>query len=376
MYSQQELDDAVASGVITADAANALRTFIEGQRTLAIPDEEQFRLLTGFNDIFVSIAAAILLFAVGWIGQSIGQATGLYISDNGDVGPSFLAPLFVAATSWGLALFFTAKRRMALPSILLLLSFVGGVLVTTAFVLVQIIGPDRFNGDNQLLGATVGGVSAAIAAAGAFIHWRRFHVPITVAAGAAAVAGLFLAVVVGIVQPGDSHSAMNLILSFVLVLGIGMFLFAMWWDSSDRARLTRRSDVAFWLHLLAAPMIAHPIFTLLGVTNGNVGTGVGLLVVGLYILFGLTALAVDRRALLVSALAYVLYALTELFKRFGAVELNVALTALVIGSALLLLSAYWHQARRIVVKQLPANLQARLPNLDRAAAVPVSPPAA
>ncbi len=376
MYSQQELDDAVAAGVITEDAANALRAYIERERTIAIPDEEQFRLITGFNDIFVSIAAAILLFAVGWIGQGIGQATGLYISDNGDVGPSFLAPLFVAATSWGLALFFTAKRRMALPSILLLLSFVGGVLVTTGFLLVQIIGPDRFNNDNQLLGATVGAVSAAIAAVGAFIHWRRFHVPITVAAGAAAVAGLFLAIVVGIVQPGDSRSAMNLILSFVLVLGIGMFLFAMWWDASDRARLTRRSDVAFWLHLLAAPMIAHPIFTLLGVMNGNVGTGVGLLVVGLYILFGLTALAVDRRALLVSALAYVLYALTELFKRFGAVELNIALTALVIGSALLLLSAYWHQARRIVVKQLPANLQARLPNLDRPAAVPVSQQAA
>jgi uncharacterized integral membrane protein len=376
MYSQQELDDAVAAGVITQEAANALRAYIERERTIAIPDEEQFRLITGFNDIFVSIAAAILLFAVGWIGQSIGQATGLYISDHGDVGPSFLAPLLVAATSWGLALFFTAKRRMALPSILLLLAFVGGVLVTSAFVLVQIIGPDRFNNDNQLLGATVGAISAAIAAIGAFIHWRRFHVPITVAAGAAAVAGLFLAIVVGIVQPGDGKSAMNLILSFVLVLGIGMFLFAMWWDASDRARLTRRSDVAFWLHLLAAPMIAHPIFTLLGVMNGNVGTDVGLLVVGLYILFGLTALAVDRRALLVSALAYVLYALTELFKRFGAVELNIALTALVIGSALLLLSAYWHQARKIVVKQLPANLQARLPNLDRPAAIPVSAPAA
>ena len=73
MYSQQELDDAVASGVITAQAADALRGYVEGQRTTAIPDEEQFRLITGFNDIFVSIAAAILLFAVGWIGQSIGQ---------------------------------------------------------------------------------------------------------------------------------------------------------------------------------------------------------------------------------------------------------------------------------------------------------------
>jgi hypothetical protein len=29
MYSQQDLDDAVASGVITADAANALRAHIE-----------------------------------------------------------------------------------------------------------------------------------------------------------------------------------------------------------------------------------------------------------------------------------------------------------------------------------------------------------
>jgi len=370
MYSQQELDEAVAAGVISAEAAAALRAHLESQRSIAIPAEEQFRLITGFNDIFVSIAAAILLFAVGWIGQWIGQRSGLIISDNGETGPSFLGPLFVAAASWALALFFTAKRRMALPSILLLLAFVGGVLTTCGFLLVQIIGPDRFdNTDSQLLPALVGGVSAAIAAGAAWLHWRRFHVPITVAAGAAAVAGLFLAIVIGIVQPHDGEAAKNLILGFVLLLGIGVFLFAMWWDSSDRARVTRRSDVAFWLHLLAAPMIAHPIFSLMGLNSGAVNTGEALAVVGLYVLFGLTALAVDRRALLVSALAYVLYALTELFKQFGAVELNIALTALVIGSALLLLSAYWHQARRLVVNRLPSNLQARLPNLDRPGAV-------
>src|SRR5436309_6565597 len=108
MYSQQDLDDAVASGVISAAAADALRAHVEGQRSMPIADEEQFRLITGFNDIFVSIAAAILLFAVGWIGQSIGHAAGLTIED----GPSFLAPLAVAATAWGLALYFTARRRM------------------------------------------------------------------------------------------------------------------------------------------------------------------------------------------------------------------------------------------------------------------------
>ncbi len=366
MYSQQELDDAVASGVLTAQAADALRAHVESQRSMTVPDEEQFRLLTGFNDIFVSIAAAILLFAVGWIGQSIGQATGLMILDKGETsGPSFLAPLAIAATSWALALFFTARRRMALPSILLLLSFVGGVLVAAGFLLVMLIGPQQFQGENELLAAVVGGVSAAIAAGAAWVHWRRFHVPITVAAGAAAVAGLFLSILIAIFQPGDGETAKNLILGFVLVLGIGMFLFAMWWDASDRARETRRSDVAFWLHLLAAPMIAHPIFSLLGLNTGSVSLGEGLLVVGLYILFGLTALAVDRRALLVSALAYVLYALTELFKQFGAVELNVALTALVIGSALLMLSAFWHQARGMIVRPLPESLRERLPILDR-----------
>ena len=169
MYSQQELDDAVASGVITADAAAALRAHVEGERSTAIPDEEQFRLITGFNDIFVSIAAAILLFAVGWIGQSIGQATGLVATEHGETGPSLLAPMAIAATAWALALFFTAKRRMALPSILLLLAFVGGVLVTSAFLFVQIVGPDRFNDTNQLLPATIGGASAAIAAAAACV---------------------------------------------------------------------------------------------------------------------------------------------------------------------------------------------------------------
>ena len=374
MYSQQELDDAVASGAITAEAANALRAYVENQRSDVIPDEEQFRLITGFNDIFVSIAAAILLFAVGWIGQSVGDAVGLTIREHAyDLhGPSPLAPLFVAATSWGLAMFFTAKRRMALPSILLLLTFVGGVLVTAGFLLVQGIGPNAFD-NNPQLGGVVGALAAAIAAGAAWLHWRSFRVPITIAAGAASVAGLAVGLLIAALGP-NAENAKDIILGFVLLLGIGTFLFAMWWDGSDRARITRRADVAFWLHLLAAPMIVHPVFSLLGLNDGNATIAEGLVVILLYVAIGITALAIDRRALLVSALAYVLFALQQLFREFGAVELNVALTALVIGSALLLLSAFWHQARRTIVRPLPESLRERLPILDRAA--PVSQPAA
>lgn len=364
MYSQHDLDEAVAAGALSADAATSLRTFVERQRSLPGVDEEHFRLITGFNDIFVAIAAAILLFAVGWIGQSIGGSLGLTLSEGNGQGPSPLAPLAIAATAWGLALFFTAKRRMALPSILLLLAFVGGTFVATGFALGLIIGEPSPQNEAIVMG-TIASVAGLVAAGGAWLHWRRFKVPITVAAGAGAVAAIVIGIVIAMLG-GAPDESKNLILTTVLLLGVGVFLFAMRWDSSDPARTTRRSDVAFWLHLLAAPMIVHPIFTLLGLTEGNITVAGGLIVVALYVALGITALAIDRRALLVSALAYVLFALTELFKQLGAVELNIALTALVIGSALLLLSAFWHQARRVVVHQLPGSLQGKLPLLDRA----------
>ncbi|MGI8611590.1 MAG: hypothetical protein ACR2KH_04870 [Sphingomicrobium sp.] len=364
MYSQNELDEAVAAGAISAESAASLRAHIERQHSSPTVDEEQFRLLTGFNDIFVAIAAAILLFSVAWIGQWVGQ--GLGMAFEGD-GPSPIGPLAVAATSWALALFFTAKRRMALPSILLLLTFVGAVFATAALSIGSLLGASFFE-DNEQAAMMTAAVSAAIAAAAAWLHWRNFRVPITVAAGAAAVAGLAVALVS--LALGDIENLKDIILGFVLLLGVGMFLFAMWWDGSDRARITRRSDVAFWLHLLAAPMIVHPVFSLLGLNDGTATVGEGMVVILLYVVIGLTALAIDRRALLVSALAYVLYALNQLFQQFGAVELNVALTALVIGSALLMLSAFWSQARAAVVRPLPEGIRERLPIVNRSATAP------
>ena len=72
---------------------------------------------------------------------------------------------------------------------------------------------------------------------------------------------------------------------------------------------------------------------------------------------------IDRRALMVSALAYVLAAISAVLEKFGAVGVNVALTALLIGSALLMLSAFWHISRTRVVKCLPGAWQVNLPPL-------------
>jgi len=350
MYSQEDLNSAVSSGAISAEAAHALRAHVASQKNAATADAEHFRLITGFNDIFVSIGVVIMLVAMGAIGDAI------YANHDG---PSPASAFLIAGISWVLAEFFTLKRRMALPSILLLLGFVGGVFFGLLGLSIPLAnGPDA----NETLAALLVATSGLIAAGAAWLHWRRFMVPITIAAGTAALTVTLVALILSAIGIDTLENPEQVILATVFIAGLVIFGFAMRWDISDTARETRRSDVAFWLHLLAAPMIAHPIFTLIGVTDGdNIGAGAAVAVLAVYIAFGLLALAVDRRALLVSALAYVLIALAWLFQNFGAVELNFALTALVIGSALLTLSAMWSPIRRGVVAMLPSNVQAKLP---------------
>jgi len=327
MYSEEDLASAVAAGVLTDGAAQAFRDHVGQLRHTPAVDEEHFRLVTGFNDIFVVIACVLLLVSLAGIGSQVA---------------TWIGAAAVAVAAWLLAEFFTRKRRMALPSIILLLAFVGGVLGTVVLVLPR---------------QTPQGlaVASAVAAVAAWVHWRRFHVPITVAAGAGAIVGCLFGVLLTLAP--DARNWLNIL---SLIAGIAVFVFAMRWDTTDTLRQTRRSDVAFWLHLLAAPLLVHPIFTALGVSEGHANLGQALAVVALYVGIALVSLAVDRRALMVSALTYVLYAFSALLKQYGVVSLSFAITALAIGAALLLLSAFWHPTRALVLRFLPLSLQQRL----------------
>ncbi|OYY68648.1 hypothetical protein [Sphingomonas sp. 28-63-12] len=335
MYSESDIDGAVAAGVISPDTAAAFRNFTASARYAPAVDEEHFKLLTGFNDIFVAIALSLSLAAIAQIGAMVTPALG---------------GAGVAVAAWLLAEFFTRRRRMALPSILLLLAFVGGVAATMIGAMVS-LHPDLPDRVDAVIGAGI----ALVSAGAAWLHWRRFMVPITVAAGALAMVGVAIALTIAAVP-----AAKDAIYPITLAAGVAVFLVAMGWDMSDKERRTRRADVAFWLHLAAAPLIAHPVFQLLGVFNQDVDVAKAGIVLGLYLMFAFVALAIDRRALLVSSLVYVLYAMYALFQSAGAVELSASLTAFVIGSALLTLSVFWHQMRGFVVSLL-GGLRDRLP---------------
>ena len=362
MYSESDLASAVEAGALSPAAANALLNYVAVGRSAPAVDEEHFKLPTGFNDIFVAIAAALILVAAARIGAYFGVMLIGAGPEERVVGGNMIGGGFaVAATSWMLAEYFTARRRMALPSILLLLGFTGGVAAGLSGIFaanIPWIEEQMHLASDLQKQQLAGGVAAVVGlltAAATWIHWKRFMVPITVAAGALALVGVGVSLVLAF-----APQAKDWVNEMLLVAGVAMFFFAMRWDMSDLERRTRRSDVAFWLHLAAAPLIAHPVFHMLGVFDGEVTGPTAAIVIALYLVFAFVALAVDRRALLVSSLIYVLWAMYALFQATGAVELAAALTALVIGSALLLLSAFWQPVRRRVVGLL-GGLEERLP---------------
>jgi hypothetical protein len=330
MYTDENLTDAVTEGIFTEESIQKFRSHISSQRATPIVDEENFKLLASFNDIFVVIACALLLFSTSWVTYNINPV---------------LAMASISILSWGLAEFFVLKRKMALPAIVLLITFVGAV-----FALVQ----SSFGSLSELSLM----LSGAMSSVAAWLHWRRFKVPITVAAGAVTAVVFIIALAISLIPSLEEYTSY-----LIFVAGLCVFYVAMRWDATDLNRVSGKTDVAFWLHLVSAPLIVHPIFTNLGILEGNDSALIVIIVVALYILLSVISVAIDRRAFMVSSLAYVLYALTELFKIYGFASDSFAYVGVIIGFSLLLLSGFWHRSRSILFKIMPVYIKNKVPEV-------------
>jgi len=328
MYTDEDLNLAVEKKVFSADSVEAFRSMMSSSSGSPAVDEENFRLVGGFNDIFIVIACALLLFSSLWVISSVSEILG-YIVFSG--------------LSWGLAEIFVLKRKMALPAIVLLLAFVGGVFASSQalFGSVPEVAPI---------------ISTALSTLAAYFHWRRFQVPVTIAVGTGAALALLAAIVMSIVPEST-----GILMATLFFCGCISFTCAMYWDSADTSRTTRKSDVAFWLHLLSAPLIIHPIFWNLGVLDGNESLSNMVLVVLLYLFMAVLSILIDRRAFMVSSLMYVIYALSSLIDNYGGMGYSFPLTGVVMGASLLLLSIYWQRVRALFVMRLPKPFQAYVP---------------
>ncbi len=379
MISPETLDDAVATGVITAEQRDRLRAIERSAARAEDEDseapEENLRLVGGGNDLFVTVGIVLLTAGVYFVLTTLTAGRSLWIAG------------LLVAFSWLVAEFVTRQHRMKLSSTVLALLFAGSALALLAIAADARYGLRQPTSVWQILAlrqtiAPAGYLVFCGTIVAAALHFWRFRVPIL--AGVIAIAATLLAFLqtaillydgvaagqVAAPQLEDVPELLRASLYMPLICGLVVFAVAVALDLHDRERRTVWSDCAFWLHVVSAPMLVHPLFIM--ATGQDVAFGriepaanASIMLAVLIAGFVYVALAIDRRSLLVPTLAYfgtlgIYYLVNSAANTTGIPPF--ALILLVVGALIIGFGAGWQHIRRLIVRPtLPTSVLDRLP---------------
>lgn len=335
---RDDLRAAVAAGIIDEAQAARLKALSDersGKRSAMPSEDEPFEFFRGFSEIFISIGLIILLSGV----------TAL-LALFGNFALFTLVPLVSAAIAWWWATYFTLKRRMTLPSMVLATAFGTAILILSFALLEKGAIADR--------SVAIGGF--LLSALGMMLWYRRFRLPFSAFLTGGVVLGAIYsftasaANVVGIVGGGRYQGLFDLgespaFATATLLFGVGAFLVGMWFDTRDPHRLGRHAATAFWCHLMSAPALVNTV----AVTLLN-GGGTGFLAIALVLITAL-ALVIDRRSFLTAAIAYIAIVIGWVLGDSDGMQWIFIL--LVLGAFITAIGTWWVQLRAWVMRVLP-----------------------
>lgn len=334
-------DRGISFGPATADAAAEHADAALDAR--AAEDSEQPRFIRGFHDILITIGIVVVLVGLWGLG-----------------GPIATLPVILV-----LAEILVRRQRLALPSVALTLALVHWVGTTSLWF----VGEPE-DAWKPLTFAFVY-LSAFPIPLGLF--YLRYRVPL-------ALAGLVLSValigVVGVLIAFEKSLGIDItsdnrfmLLPLTLLVGaLCVFAVAMRFDISDPTRVTTRSDMAFWLHLAAAPALLYSLMGLVFLSkgggtwwDGQAGFGQAVAAIVIVALFMLVGLVIDRRAFVTSGLLSLGGAIWTMLSATGAsLDSYVFVAFSAVGVTVLFIGIFWQRLRRIVIDLLPETITARL----------------
>jgi len=304
--NRDRLEAASNQGIISREQVEALLTYFESEVTGSehSHSEDQMKFVRGFGDLFITLGIVFVAVACAQITM---------------VAALNMIPLLllVGTTEW-----LVRGRRLVLPGIALLIS--------SLYFASQLV---------ELSMANYGLVNLIFLTSLAGLFYWRYKIPFTLLPIALGCIGI----VSVLIEIDLFHAQYVFTLYGLIVFGV-----AMWFDSRDVERNTRFSDAAFWLHLLAAPLIVHGVMVSLLISTDALPFK-ELLIIAFFLIFFLAALYVDRRALLVSSLSYAIYAVIALSKTnaFNIENLTLLIFA-GFGAFIIFFGTYWYRIRTTV----------------------------
>ena len=317
MISKSTLQKAAQQNIIASEQVEPLYQFIQDQNLNDLPDsrEEPLKFIRSFGDVFITLGIVLLVVAINMTN----------LSDY-----FYLIPAagFVAVAEW-----LVRVRRLALPGIAILLSIL--FFVSKAVTLEH---------DNATL------FELGVLSFTSLLFYLRYKMPFSLFPLAAGLVAMVI-VAVGI-------DVLESPVIFV-VFGLVIFAIALWFDSRDTARVSHLSDNAFWLYLLASPMIVHGVMVSLLLSDQTWINWLNkevLMIVFIAAIFML-ALFIDRRAILISTQLYIIYALTQLLQKELTSTQNVLIYILIgLGLFVIYFGTYWYKSRRLIFGFLSGSL--------------------
>ncbi len=310
MISKATLQKAADKHIIESDQVNDLYDFLQQQNTTAASAEtsdEPLKCVRSFGDVFITLGIILLLLASNKLAIS-----GYY----------YLLPAaaFVLLAEW-----LVKRRRLTLPGI--------AILIAILFFINKALSIEHPQAN--IITLAVLGVSS-------LFFYLRYRMPFSLLPLALSAVAIF------VLQLGLDILQQPLIL---LMPGLILFTIAVAFDAQDSRRLTHLSDSAFWLHLVASPLIVHSVMVsiLLSQQGWTHWFNKELLMVIFFIGFFLLALLLDRRAMLVSTQLYVIYALTQLLQDNLSRSENLIIYMLILlGLFVIFFGTYWYKTRHLL----------------------------
>ncbi len=350
------LDDAERNGLIPLQAADRLLPFLleRGVRVdvgtavaagegKAYSDTETPSFVRGFHDILITIGIVVALAGLWGLASIYAALPGIIL----------LAEILVR------------RQRLALPAVALTIALAIWTVVMSANWLdgpLTIVGL----GDNEALACTL----TFPLVLGLF--YLLYRIPLALALS---IMGAFVVLLQLVLRTlgwlsADPLFAVNHtgVLSIIAVVcALGLFALAMRFDLRDPLRRTVNADVAFWLHLGAAPALLYSIVSLAGFNDGlfdavqTVSSRTPVVVATVAVLM-FVGLIIDRRAFVTSGLVSLGFALYGIFRQGNArVDTYIFVTLLTVGVIVLVIGTGWMPLRRFVMRRLPAAMSDRLP---------------
>ncbi|MFW2374592.1 MAG: hypothetical protein ACN4GM_15810 [Gammaproteobacteria bacterium] len=309
MISKTTLQKAAEQNIIEPRQVEPLYQFIQDQHTEAPSDnrEEPLKFIRSFGDVFIALGVILLA-----IGINMSNLPGYY-----NLIP---AVAFVAVAEW-----LVRVRRLALPGITILLA-----------ILFFVNKAVTFNHEQATLFGLV------ILSLASLLFYLRYRMPFSL-----------LPLAAGLVAMVINQIGIDVLEHPIIFMGLGLMVFvvAMWFDSQDTKRRSHLSDSAFWLHLLAAPLIVHGAMVSMLLSDQAWLNSINkeVLIVVFFTGFFLVALLIDRRAMLISTQLYAIYALTQLLQGQLSSAQNIMIYVLmVLGLFVIFFGTYWYKTRRFV----------------------------